>query len=336
MGKRKHRPRRGSLAYMPRVRAPRQIAQVRAWPAEARLCLQGFAGYKAGMTQLFMIDDRKGSLTSGEEISVPVTVIETPPLVVCATRLYQSTVNGLNTGTEVWTSELPKELSRALDLPKKYEAQKVLERAEAIVKDGKVADIRVLACTQPWASNVPKRKPELLEIHIGGSSVEERWNYSKGLLGKQIRAADVFKEGEFADTLAITKGKGFQGPVKRWGIKILPRKSDEGKRQVGTLGPWSPARVMWTVPAPGQMGYHQRTEFNKRILKIGGDGKEITPKGGFLRYGPVKGDFIVVAGSVPGPTKRLVQLRRPIRLPPGAPTSPPSITYISTTSQQGA
>ncbi len=321
---------------MPHVRAPRPIAHVRAWPAEAKVGLQGFAGYKAGMTQLFMIDDRKGALTAGQEINVPATVIETPPLVVCAIRLYKSTASGLNAGIEVWASELPKELSRALNLPKKYEAQKVTEQAEALIKEGKIADIRVITCTQPWTSNVPKRKPDLLEIRVGGGPVEERWNYSKGLLGKQVRATDVFKEGEFADVLAITTGKGFQGPVKRWGIKILPRKTEEGHRQVGTLGPWSPPRVMWTVPAAGQMGYHQRTEFNKRILKMGSDGKEITPSGGFLRYGLVKGEFVVLAGSVPGPTKRLVQLRRPVRLPPGAPTSPPSLTHISTASQQGA
>lgn len=298
--------------------------------------LQGIAGYKAGMSQVFMIDDRKGSLTLGREISVPATVIETPPLTVCAVRLYNSSQAGLNAATEVWASTLPKELSRALSLPKEYDAQKALGQAETMIKEKRVADVHVVVCTQPWITNLSKKKPDLLEIRVGGSSIEERWNYSKKLLGKQVKATDVFKEGEYADVLAVTKGKGFQGPVKRWGIKILPRKSDEGRRQVGTLGPWSPTRVMWTVPAPGQMGYHQRTEFNKRILKLGSDGKEITPSGGFLRYGPVKADFVVVAGSVPGPTKRLVQLRRPVRLPPSAPTSPPSVTYVRTTSQQGA
>lgn len=336
MGKRRHRPRRGSLAYSPRVRAPRPKAQVRAWPAEARLGLQSCAGYKAGMIQLFMIDDQKGSLTAGQEISVPATILETPPLVVCAVRLYNSGERGLNTGAEVWASELPKELSRVMTAPKKYDIQKALERAEARVKEGNIKDVRVIVCTQPWTTHLPRKKPDLIEIRVGGSSVEERWNYSKGLLGKQIKAGDVFKEGEYSDVLAITKGKGFQGPVKRWGIKILPRKSDEGRRQVGTLGPWSPHGIMWTVPGPGQMGYHQRTDFNKRILKLGSNGKEITPSGGFLRYGPVKGDFAVIAGSVPGPTKRLVQLRRAVRVPPSATTSSPSITYISTKSQQGA
>ncbi len=336
MGKGKHHPRRGSLAYSPRVRAPRPIAHVRAWPAEATLRLQGFVGYKAGMTQVFMIDDRKGSLTSGQEINIPATVIEAPPLVICAARLYSSTTRGLNTTTDIWASELPKDLARTLSLPKKYDQQKAFERAETLIKEGKIVDVRVLACTQPRASNLAKKKPDLIEIRVGGSKIEEQWNYCKGLLGKQVRVADVLKEGEYVDVLAITKGKGFQGPVKRWGIKILTRKTKEGHRQVGTLGPWSPPRVMWTVPAAGQMGYHQRTEFNKRILKLGGDGKEVTPSGGFLRYGPVKGDFIVLAGSIPGPTKRLMHLRQPMRLPTGAPTSPPSITYMSIASQQGA
>lgn len=334
MGRRPHHPRRGSLAFMPRVRAPRPIARVRAWPAEAGLNLQGFSGYKAGMTQVFMIDDRKGSLTAGQEICVPATAIDAPPLTVCAVRLYGSNVRGLNSATEIWASELPKELGRAVNLPKGYDQQKAVERAETLLKEGKISDIRVLICTQPRATSVPKKKPDLVEIRIGGESIGERWDYAKGMLGKQVRAVEVFKEGEHVDVIAITKGKGFQGPVKRCGIKILPRKTEGGRRQVGTLGPWSPARVMWTVPSAGQMGYHQRTELNKRILKLGSDGKEITPSGDFLRYGPIKKDYILLAGSVPGPAKRLVHLRRAVRLV-GAPTSPPSITHISRISQQG-
>jgi large subunit ribosomal protein L3 len=288
------------------------------------------------MTQVFMIDDRKGSLTAGQEISVPATVIDAPPLIVCAIRLYSSTTRGLNAVTEVWAAELPKDLSRAINMPKKYDVQKTIEKAEALVKEGKIADIRAIVCTQPRLSSVPKKKPDIIEIRVGGSAIEERWNHCKGLLGKQVRVADVFKEGELVDVLAITKGKGIQGPVKRWGIKITARKTKGGRRQVGTLGPWSPPRVMWTVPAAGQMGYHQRTDFNKRILKLGTEGKEVVPKGGFLRYGLVRGDFVVLAGSVPGPTKRAICLRQAMRPSRGVPSSPPQITHISTTSQQGA
>jgi len=333
MGRRPHHPKRGSLAYMPRVRAPKPVAHVRAWPADAILRLQGFVGYKAGMTHVFMIDDRKGSLTAGQEIVMPATVIDVPPLVVCAIKLYGQTTHGFNTLKEVWSGELSKDLARILVVPEKYDQQKALSEAEAFIKNGKVAEVRLLLHTQPRLSSVPKKKPDLVEISIGGPSIGERWNRSKELLGKQIKVTDVFKEGEFVDVSAITKGKGFQGPVKRWGIKILPRKQDDGARQVGTLGPWKPTRVMWTVPGPGQMGYNQRTDINKRILKLGVKGEEVTPSGGFTRYGPVKGDYVLLAGSIPGPTKRLVHLRRAMKGP--AQVSPPSVTSISTVSQQG-
>ena len=333
MGKRKHRPKRGSLAYMPRVRAPRPIAHVRAWPADTSPRLQGFAGYKAGMTQAFVIDDREGSPTAGQEIAVPATVIDSPPMIVCAARLYGQTSRGFNTLTEVWAEKLPEDLARVLSVPKERDFEKAIRDAEGLVKEGKAADVRVIACTQPRLSSVPKKKPDLIEVGVGGTNLEERWNFCRDLLGKQVSVSETFRAGEYADAVAITKGKGFQGPVKRWGIKILPRKSDEGRRQVGALGPWSPPRIMWSVPAAGQMGYHQRTEFNKRILKVGTEGKEVTPAGGFLRYGAIAGDYVLVAGSVPGPTKRIVQLRRAIRA--RGPFTVPSITHLSTRSQQG-
>jgi large subunit ribosomal protein L3 len=285
------------------------------------------------MTHVFMIDDRKGSLTAGQEIVMSATVIDVPPLVVCAIKLYGQTTRGFNTLMEVWSSELSKDLARVLVVPEKYDQQKALSEAEALVKDGKVVEMRLLSHTQPRLSSVPKKKPDLVEISIGGPSIGERWNRSKELLGKQIKVTDVFKEGEFVDVSAITKGKGFQGPVKRWGIKILPRKQDDGARQVGTLGPWKPPRVMWTVPGPGQMGYHQRTDINKRILKLGVKGEEVTPSGGFMRYGPVKRDYVLLAGSIPGPAKRLVHLRRAMKGP--AQIAPPSVTSISIVSQQG-
>ena len=329
MGRRPHHPKRGALAFTPRVRAPRPIAHVRAWPAEARLGLQGFVGYKAGMTHVFTIDDRKGSPTAGQEICVPGTVVDTPPLTICAVRLYGSTPRGFNTLGEVLAGELPEDLSRKLNLPKKYDVQKAISGAEALVKEGKAEEVRVLACTQPKLAGVPKKRPELAELRVSGPSVTERWEYSKGLLGKQVRVGEVFKEGCFLDVIAITKGKGFAGPVKRWGIKILPRKQDDVKRKPGALGPWKPARVMWTVPQAGQMGYHQRAEYNKRVMKLGAKGEEVTPRGGFPRYGILRGDFVLLAGSVPGPVKRLIHLRQPMRSPK-APPSPPIITRIGT------
>jgi large subunit ribosomal protein L3 len=75
--------------------------------------------------------------------------------------------------------------------------------------------------------------------------------------------------------------------------------------------------VMYTVARQGQHGFHQRTEYNKRILVMSNTEKDgqnsINPSGGFKHFGLIKGDYIVVRGSVPGVPKRLVKMRHPIR-----------------------
>ena len=83
------------------------------------------------------------------------------------------------------------------------------------------------------------------------------------------------------------------------------------------------------------MGYHQRIEFNKRILKIGKDGKEVTPRGGYIRYGVVKNPYVLIEGSIPGPEKRVIRLRTPARPPREIAEQPPTITHISLESPQG-
>jgi large subunit ribosomal protein L3 len=157
----------------------------------------------------------------------------------------------------------------------------------------------------------------------------------KSLLGKKVSITEIFKEGQYLDVISVTKGKGFQGPIKRFGVKIRDRKSRKTQRGIATLGPWKPSRVLYTVARAGQMGYYQRTEYNKRLLKIGTNGAEISPKGGFLRYGPVKGAYLVVSGSIPGPTKRLIRLRYPVRSPRRIPEAPPKIVSVSLESPQG-
>jgi large subunit ribosomal protein L3 len=174
-----------------------------------------------------------------------------------------------------------------------------------------------------------------MELGLGGRSPPEKFDHAKGLLGKEVRISDVFRSGELVDVTAITKGKGFQGPVKRFGIKVRSRKTDDARRNPGTLGPWHPHQVMWTVPLGGQTGYQQRTEFNKRLLLVGDSESPVTPRGGFLRYGEVSGDYVLVMGSVPGPTKRLINLRKPYRPLKGIPAEAPNITAVSVASAQG-
>lgn len=332
--RKKHAPKRGSLAFLPRGRAACPVGRIRCWPdVEEGPKLLGFMGYKAGMTHVFVVDNKPGSLTMGKEIICPATILEAPPILVCAVRAYSRNEYGLQTFTEAWMRDSPKDLERVLVLPENFDPKKGLKRMEENLD--RISELRVIAVTQPRMASVPKKKPEVMEIKVGGGTIREQFEYAKSLLGKSVNADQIFKEGQLVDVIAVTKGKGFQGPVKRWGIKILPRKSRKTKRGVAAIGPWKPARVMYSVPRAGQMGYHQRTEFNKRILKIGRNGEEVTPRGGFLRYGIVKGPYILLEGSVPGPEKRLIRLRYPLRPPKRVSEEPPTITYVSLESPQG-
>ncbi len=332
----RHHPKRGSMGYSPRKRARREVPNIKSWPNDNGDApkLQGFAGYKAGMTHAFVEDYRPTSTTTGKEIQIPVTIVETPPMNIVAIRLYERTSYGLKTMTEVWNNKLDKELSRRLPLPKKYDNKKPLKNLEKLEKD--IDEVRVLASTQPkLVTGVPKKKPELMELRVGGGTIKERLDYAKSILGNDLKITDFIKEGDMVDVIAVTKGKGFQGSVKRWGVKLLTHKNSKHRRMTGTLGPWHPNYVMSEVPQAGQMGYHQRTEYNKRILKIGEKGDEITPDGGFLKYGIVRNNYVVIHGSIPGPTKRLISLRDPIRRRGVAVEQAPEITYISTESKQG-
>ena len=325
-----HRPRRGSLGFSPRKRASSIIPRIRAWPVTSETKLLGFAGYKAGMTHVVMVDDRKNSPTYGEEIVVPVTVIETPPMKVMGIRIYRQTPYGLQIAGEVWATDLDQNLSRRLNLPKRSRDPESLRDIEDI------AEVRVITYTQPYLiTGVPKKVPDVMEQKIGGDP-DKALDYAIEKLGKEVRVGEVFAEGAFIDVLGVTKGKGFQGPVKRWGVITLDAKHARSSkhRRVGTLGPWNPHRVRWTVPQAGQMGFHQRTEYNKRILKIGENGSEITPEGGFPHYGVVRNEFVLVSGSVPGSVKRLIRMRDAIR-PPAKTYEGVNLLYVSTSSKQG-
>lgn len=336
MGHRKtHAPRHGSLAYLPRKRAEHLLARTNFWPtikAETPQLL-GFVGYKAGMTHVFAIEDRKRSPDFGKEVIRAATVLETPPILICAVRVYARNVDGLQTLTEAWIKEPPKELDRVLTLPESFNAEEGLKRVEQGLT--RAAKLRVVAVTQPQETSLSRKKPDVSEIELGGGTVQQQFEFVKSMMGKTVTPAEIFKEGQFVDVASVSTGKGWQGPVKRWGVTILQAKGRKTKRGIATLGPWNPHHVMYSVARAGQMGYHQRTEYNKRILKIGKDGKEVTPKGGFLRYGFVRGPYMILAGSIAGTEKRPVRLRFPARSPTSVPEEPPQITHVSLESPQG-
>ncbi|MBN2368556.1 50S ribosomal protein L3 [Candidatus Woesearchaeota archaeon] len=320
-------PRSGSMQFWPRKRAKRAYARTRTFPESDGTGMTGFAGYKVGMTHIQAIETRKGSHRKGEEVSIPVSIVECPPMKMYSARLYKKSGTGIVVSKEIVLSN-DKELSKKTSLPKK-EAGKELDN----LNPEEYEDIRVLVYTQPKLTQVGKKKPELFEIGLAGT-VSDKINYVKDNRGKEIFLSSVFNEGDFLDIKAVTKGKGFQGPVKRFGISIRQAKSEKAIRNPGSLGPWcGQGHIMWRVAHAGKMGFHQRTEYNKQIIKIVEDPKEITPEGGFLKYGSVKNPALLIRGSLPGARKRMVIMQKPLRLKKTSEL--PTLLKISKESKQG-
>ena len=331
------KPRRGSRAYSPRKRARSETPHVSSWPAggNGEPQLQGFAGYKVGMTHIMAIDYRRSSTTAGQEVRMPVTVVEVPPMFAVGVRGYIQDTYGLRTFSEVWAEELDEMLARRLPLPVGQDRKarwKQLEEAD-------LDEVRMLVQTQPkLITGVPKKKPEVMEVAVRGGDLPAQLAFAKAKLGQEVVMADFAEDGEILDAIAITTGKGFQGHIKRWGVKLLTHKNSKHRRMIGNLGPFSPGYVKPTVPQAGQTGYHQRTEFNKRLLRVGDNPDDINPKGGFLHYGLVRGPYALLHGSLPGPSKRLIRFRKAIRFHGTAADSKivPEITMLSQESAQGA
>lgn len=322
----KRNPRHGSMQFWPRKRANMMYARVRHWAKSDKKGLLGFAGYKSGMTHGMVIDGRQHSQTKGEEIQMPFTIVECPPLKIFSARFYKLEESGLRVAKEL-SFKADKELARKIT-PAKKTAESLLEK----IKADDYEDITVTLYTLPRLSGI-KKKPELFEMHLGGSK-EDKLNFIKEHTGKEISVSSVFKKGQFVDIHSVTKGRGLQGPVKRFGIGLKPHKSEKGRRAPGSLGGWrGQGHVMYRVAHAGQMGFHQRVQYNNKIMEIFSTPEKVNPRGGFINYGLIKSNCLLLKGSVPGSKKRMIIMIDPIRA--REQPSEMNIAYISTSSKQG-
>ncbi|BDA43239.1 60S ribosomal protein L3 [Coccomyxa sp. Obi] len=333
-------PRHGSLGFLPKKRCRRGKGKIKSFPRDdpSKPChLTAFMGYKAGMTHIMREVEKPGSKLHKKETAEAVTIIETPPMIVVGVVGYVTTATGLRSLNTVWAEHLSNEVKRKFyknwfkakkkafhRYAKKYSdgAKTIEEELNQLKKNCSV--IRVLAHTQITKIGYGQKKAHMSEIQINGGSIEDKVDFAYQLFEKPVTVDSIFQPNEMIDTIAITKGRGTEGVVTRWGVTRLPRKTHRGLRKVACIGAWHPARVSWTVARAGQHGFHHRTEMNKKVYKIGKKGedshkatteydvtnKEITPMGGFPHYGIVNEDYIMLKGAVPGTKKRCITLRR--------------------------
>ncbi len=323
MGARKrHSPRRGSLAYSPRIRARSMEARIRAWPKldSEEPKILAHCGFKAGCVQIVSIDDREKVPNAGKQLVSLGTVLVTPPVLILGIRGYSKDHDGRHAEFDVYAEDIPKYITKEITLKNKDGA---LEDAEKRLK--KIKEIFAIVAVSPRAAGLEQKRPYVFEASVSGGNIQKQFARVKELLGKEIKIDQIFETGASVDVAAITKGKGWQGVLKRWNVKKKQHKSRKTVREVGSLGPISPQSVMYTVPRAGQMGFHQRIEYDKRIMIMGNADDEqikINPDGGYKHFGLVKGDFVILKGSVPGTYRRLIKLRSQIRNVPAKVNKP--------------
>jgi large subunit ribosomal protein L3 len=297
----KSRPRYGSMRFWHRKRSTKILPSVN-WDVikTEEKGLKGFIGYKVGMVSVLIKDDTPDSRTKGKKITIPATIIECPELKIFSVRAYN---NGKVAGEVVVSND--KELRKVLKVPK--DAKKIEDLK------GDFEDLRIIVYSD-LKKKLFKKTPDIVELGLEGTK-EEKLEFIKGKIGKNIKVSEVVS-GNLVDIRGVTKGFGLQGPVKRFGISLKSHKSEKGVRRPGSLGPWHPARVSFRVPQAGQTGFHTRIVYNSIILNKGSTlDKDISPSSGFHKYGNLKGDYLILVGSIQGPKKRQVLITKPLRAP---------------------
>ena len=311
-------------------------------------------GYKAGCTHV--IRETDGARATRKEVCEQVTILECPPMVICGLVGYIETPRGLRTLSTVWAKHLSEGLKRRF-YKRYYKARHTAFWRHGCKYDANISDklariikysssIRVLAHTQMNLVRIGQKKSHLMEIQVNGGTIASKVQFAYQLFEKQVRVSSVFHQNEMVDLIGVSKGKGVQGVVARWGVRKLQRKSHRGRRKVACIGAWHPARVHRTVARAGQDGYFHRTEINKKIYRIGKAGdrrscmtdadlteKSITPLGGFPHYGPVTQDWLMIKGTVVGPRKRVITIRKSLH--PERKTRKTFLKFIDTASKMG-
>ena len=176
----------------------------------------------------------------------------------------------------------------------------VVTQIKTVEKDGYEAVQLATDTIREKLSNKPKMghtnkantAPKRFLREIRGVNVDE---YTLG----QTIGVDIFSEGEMVDVTGTSKGKGFQGVIKRHNQSIGPKgHGSQYHRGVGSLGTLLPMHVLKGKKMPGQMGNVQRTVQNLEIVLV-----------------DTENSVILVKGNVPGPKKSLVMIRTAVKKP---------------------
>ena len=176
----------------------------------------------------------------------------------------------------------------------------VVTQIKTVEKDGYDAiqlgtdTIREKLSTKPELGHTKKANttPKRFLKEIRGVNVND---YTLG----ETLGVDIFEAGEIVDVTGTSKGKGFQGVIKRYNQSRGPMgHGSQYHRGVGSLGTMLPMHVLKGKKMPGQMGNVKRTVQNLEVVSV-----------------DTENSVILVKGNVPGPKKSFVMIRTAVKKP---------------------
>ncbi len=180
----------------------------------------------------------------------------------------------------------------------------VIETGPCVVTQVKTADNDGYEAVQ-LGFGIDKRLNRPEQGHRRESGFMSRWlrevkadNVGEFTVGQVINA-DAFAEGEMVDVIATSKGRGFQGGVKRHGFHGGPKTHGQSDRHraPGSIGSSAtPGRVMKGMKMAGHMGHEQVTVQNLKVVRV-----------------DMERNILLIKGSVPGPINGEVVVRRSVK-----------------------
>ena len=226
---------RGSMQYWQKRRAYRRLPRLRAvLRGSKEPTLTSIVGYKVGMTNLTMTEESQKS----SDTNRACTVIEVPTTEVYGIRLYKL---DKATGYKKAAKELYEKSSAQRAGIKKIAADK--EDIGSVKQSiAQYSDVSALLAAHPKGTATGQHHPDRFEVAILGNSPSEKLEHATKLLGKEVKPYDIFKNGEHIDITSISKGKGWSGVIKRFGVARLACKATQKVRHVGTLGAFGMGR----------------------------------------------------------------------------------------------
>ena len=221
----------------------------------------GIIGKKLGMTQLFN--------DAGQQI--PCTVIEAEPNTVLAVTSTEK-LKALQLGTGAQRTRRAN--AKGEKTPKGNRAHSAqLGHARKAGLDAAPRTIRSVRLDEPGNAKAE------IPTHAVGDKID----------------VTIFAPGETVKVTGTTKGRGFQGVVKRWGFGGGPNTHGNTKhRRPGSIGPGTdPSRVIKGKKMPGHYGAERHTQIGLRVEKV-----------------DAERNLVYVRGAVPGPTNGIVVVRK--------------------------